>query len=542
MYTDFIQRIKDSCSLADYIRHHHPNSGSIKKSSGSYSAMCPFHTNTNTPAFVIYPDRWVCFGSCKESGDLLSYIKKYHGVDFMEAVKIAADYVGMEVPKQKSSVNAPLKEAMREISQWYQGKLTEKHVAYLTNRGLTEETIREWGLGWCDGTFPPSIDKGVLLKTRVLREDDGRSWTANRITIPICDTSGNVIAFGARAFSSSQRSKYVNSFDSPIFSKKRTLFGLHKAKSTIVNSEKVVLVEGYFDVMMAHQTGTKNCVAMMGSYLNEKQFSVLNRYTKKFIIGMDGDDAGEKSVTRMAEMLATSYEIDQETSLFVAQLPSKHDPDDLIRKNHDEWLNLINNPQPLYEHFFEANLRKSGESLQDKVNCAKRMIKWLRESFDNLTVALATKSLAEMLDVSPEMLGGEIGDLPLVHSSNTTQSKKIDYQKNVLTWENAVVRSKKVVLAVNRLLAENRVSIIKQGDFVNAQNYECYKFVMRHGSELTVQQLEDYPYIAETIKSSPVWSPKQCAYAIVLHRLKLLDRSDDITKTITLKQAQAKLA
>ncbi len=367
-----VEQIKERLSIADvagsYIK--------LEKSGGNFKARCPFH-NEKTPSFYISPARnsYYCFG-CGAKGDIFSFVQEFEGLDFMGALKILAQRAGVELTKERPEARSErdrLFRCMESAAIFFQKTLYENAdgkykavVEYLLKRGLTKETIKEWRIGFAPaewrsvstylkgkGFTETDMEKAGLIK-RKERDDESSQASIEgnfydrfrgRIMFPLFDSSARVIAFSGRIFEDDGKSaKYLNSPETELFHKSEVLYGFHKAKQTIREKDAAVLVEGQVDLIMAHQVGTGNAVAVSGTALTETHLDRVRKLAKTLILSFDPDGAGVKAAFRSAEMaLGMGLEVK------VAQLPTDDDPADLIKENPEAWKKALENAVHIIE-------------------------------------------------------------------------------------------------------------------------------------------------------------------------------------------------
>jgi DNA primase len=295
--------IKSRLDIVNYIQQFVP----LKKAGRSYKACCPFH-NEKTPSFVVNPETqtWRCFGSCAEGGDLFSFAQKYHGWAFPEALQELGKLAGVEVQQQSAGQKQQaerldaLRGLMQAAADYYSDQLQYAGdvMQYVqARRGFNDETIQIYGIGYAPEGWQTTLDyltqlgyaeDDIVEVGLARRSDTGRvyDYFRHRLVIPIRDERGRVIGFGARALSDEDNPKYLNSPQTVLFDKSRTLFGLDRAKRAIRDSETAVIVEGYMDVIQAHQAGFLNVVAQMGTAMTEAQLKLLApRWAKRINAG-----------------------------------------------------------------------------------------------------------------------------------------------------------------------------------------------------------------------------------------------------------------
>jgi DNA primase len=371
----------------------------LKKAGTTYKGLCPFH-GEKTPSFIVTPGResWHCFG-CGEGGDIFSFVMRRDGLAFPEALRLLAARAGVEIDERTSREDARRKrlhEVVESAIAFYHAVLTksaagERALAYLRDRGFSDETIEWASLGWA----PPDWD--ALGRTLEKRRQIGAADLVEaglatprkggngvydrfraRVVFPIRDATGNATGIGGRVLKGADGAdpdgpKYLNSPATPLFDKSRTLYLLDRAKAQIRKTGTAVIVEGYTDALMAHQAGFPNVVASLGTALTPGQVALLIRYAaKKIVLAYDVDAAGEKagtlgvtaleSLTRQLATSETEVELDE---VRVARLPEGKDPDEVIRESPDAWREAIRTALPIMEYLIDhhargADLRTTG--------------------------------------------------------------------------------------------------------------------------------------------------------------------------------------
>ena len=345
--TGFIADLKMQADIVRVIQEVVP----LKKAGTSYKGLCPFH-NEKTPSFHVHPDKgfFHCFG-CSTGGDVLKFVELYEKLSFPEAVKSLAQRFGLQLPETDDAEHDHAAETEREAllkvhelaAAYFRDQLAAPTGggarAYLEQRGIQPETID----ALCLGCTPPRRDgltlhlreagqpMELLRKSGLVTESDGRppiDRFRQRLIIPICRDTGSVIAFGGRALGGDQQVKYINSPETALYTKGRTLYGLHLAKQAIRKRGFAVLVEGYFDLAQAVQAGIEPVVATCGTALTERQAKLLHRFCTKALLSFDPDAAGVGASARSGELLiATGFQVN------VVRLPDGQDPDTAIRQH-----------------------------------------------------------------------------------------------------------------------------------------------------------------------------------------------------------------
>ena len=373
----------------------------LRKSGRNHTGFCPFHANKHTPAFVVWPETgtWRCFGECNEGGDIFKFVMKKDGIDFREALTRLAARAGVELPAY-SKQSPEQKEAFEHLRRllddaliFYRSHLLNNSqlLTYLREqRGLTDASIESFGLGYAPDRWDAAIthftQRGFstqdLVDSGLLSErEDGTHFDRfrNRLMIPIRDENGRMAGFGARIVDPDDVPKFLNSPETPVFSKGRLLYGLDRARTSIRKADQVVIVEGYLDVMALHQAGFDNVVSPMGTALTEDQLRLLKRFTRRIVLALDPDSAGQKAVLHGLEAARQAMDREGElgfdplgllrsearlqADLRVASLPEGMDPDDLVRRDPEEWKQLIEGAQPIVTHVMRT--LAIGENLND---------------------------------------------------------------------------------------------------------------------------------------------------------------------------------
>ena len=363
----------------------------LRRSGKNYTGFCPFHSNTRTPAFVVWPETgtWRCFGQCNEGGDIFKFVMKKENIDFREALHRLAERAGVKLeeftPEKQEQLeeNDRLRNLLEEAVNYYRNALLNTPAGrsaldyLLQKRKLTERTLETFGLG-----YAPAGSRAILdyFKSKRYTEqelidcglasqrEDGSPFDRfrNRLMIPIRNADGRMAGFGARILDPNDQPKFLNSPQTALFDKGHLLYGLDRARKPIRTADQVVIVEGYLDVIALHQAGFENVVSPMGTALTEDQLRLLKRFTRRIVLALDPDAAGQKAVLRGLEAARTSLDREAElrfdargllrhearlqADLRVASMPDELDPDEIVQRNPDEWKQLIDNAKPIVEH------------------------------------------------------------------------------------------------------------------------------------------------------------------------------------------------
>lgn len=356
----------------------------LARSGRQWKGCCPFH-GEKTPSFYVYDDHYHCFG-CGKHGDAITFVMESQGASFPEAVQQLAAEAGMQVPKPSPEVaeaeqqRMDLAAVLDAAASSYQRRLLlpEGKGArdYLINRGLTEETIRRYGLGWSGegrGAIAADLARdGVttdqLVDSGLMRRDDetGRVYDLffNRVMFPIRDRRGRTISFGGRIMGDGQP-KYVNGPETALFSKRRTLYGLDLARESVRRGGILLVVEGYMDVIALGQAGFDGAVAPLGTALTEEQLAELWRLSPAPVLCFDGDAAGARAAARAAELALPM--LAPERSLRLIALPSGEDPDSLVRsRGAPGFQAIVDGARPLAECLYDLLREGMGDTTPEQ--------------------------------------------------------------------------------------------------------------------------------------------------------------------------------
>jgi len=368
----FINDLIDRADIVDVVGSR----VALKKSGKNYSGLCPFH-DEKSPSFSVSPDKqfFHCFG-CQESGSALTFLMKYERMEFVEAVETLAKDLGLTVPREKSNrnyveVDQRIFQALEKAERVYKQQLRGMPAAvdYLKGRGLTGVTARDFGIGYAaegwhslsEVLLDEDVSAEVMLKAGLtIKNDSGRVYDRfrHRIMFPIRDVRGRVIGFGGRKLGDEEGPKYLNSPETPVFAKNQELYGLYEARKALRNIDRLLVVEGYMDVVALAQGGFRNAVATLGTATGEAHYQKLYRYTDEVVCCFDGDKAGRAAAWRALESALPV--LNEHRQLKFVFLPDGEDPDSLVRDQGAEaFSEFLQNATPGIEYLFN----KLGEGL-----------------------------------------------------------------------------------------------------------------------------------------------------------------------------------
>jgi DNA primase len=420
----------------------------LRRSGKSYSGFCPFHPNSRTPAFVVFPESgtWRCFGQCNEGGDIFRYVMKKEGWDFPQALQFLAQRAGVELEpltpakKAEDDANDRLRSLLEEAVTFYQHHLLQtpagaEALDFLYRRGLQYATIETFGLGFAPAGWEAALQhflaKGYtqdeLLKCGLVTERQGGSGVydrfRNRVMFPIRDMSGRMTGFGARILDPDDIPKFLNSPQTDLFDKGRLLYGLDLARKPIRTNDQVVIVEGYLDVIVLHQAGFTNTVSPMGTALTEDQLRMLKRSTRRIVLALDADAAGEKATLRGLELARQAmdraeeitfdargllrHEARLQADLRVTTIPDGMDPDEVVLRDPEEWRKILDTAQPIVVHVMETlAANRNLEDPKTKGEIAAQVLPLIEDVPDSFEREAYRQRLARLLRVDERSLVG----------------------------------------------------------------------------------------------------------------------------------------
>ena len=479
---EIIDKVLDANDIVEIISGYIP----LKRAGRNFKALCPFH-HEKTSSFVVSPDRQIyhCFG-CGVGGNVVNFLMRYERMEFPEALETLANKVGITIPKDIS------KDASQGISQklfainelacnFYNNILVNSRDAssvrsYLEKRGIEPDTAKKFRLGYAPDKWDELIkylrqknislsliEKSGLISAR----DSGTGFYdrfRDRVIFPIFDIKSRVIGFGARA-TKEILPKYINSPETPIYSKGKNLFGFNFTKDVIRNKDSVVIVEGYMDFIVPFQEGLDNIVASSGTALTVEQIRILKRYTHNAIVVFDADQAGELAALRSLDLFLSS-----EMNVKVVSLPKGSDPDSFVRESgFDELKEKIDNALNLFD--FKLNLLKTKYDInksEDKAKIAKEMLQTIKKVKNEVLKSSYLKRLAEILSVREEALFIELDkvkDDSFVLDYNRFSTKQ---SLNVKAVEKMIV---KLLLEEEELVKQTKERL-EVADFQDLRSFE----------------------------------------------------------------------
>lgn len=414
------EEIKTKLDIVDVIREYIQ----VKAVGANFQALCPFH-NEKSPSFVISPDKqiWHCFG-CGKGGDVLSFVQEIEGLSFPDTLRLLAPKAGVTLKYESSQEYSKrgrlldcLQAAAEQGQYWLENDaIGRKMKDYLLKRGLSEQTLKDWQVGYVPDAWTPMLDhlhskkfkdEEIFAAGLAGRNERGSSYDRfrDRIIFPIKDVSGHVIAFTARINPDKEKTisggKYINSPQTEVYDKSKVLFALDRAKRAIKDRGFAIVVEGQMDAISCHQHGFTNTVASSGTALTINQLNLLKRFSNNIALSFDMDSAGQLAADRgIKEAMLLDI------NLKIITLSEKYkDPDECLQSNPDDFKKAVINSRPVMEYYFDkVSAGKDLSKLNDKKEVIKLMLNMIVKLANKIDQEFWFKRLAESTGVSEQIL------------------------------------------------------------------------------------------------------------------------------------------
>lgn len=514
-----VQQIKDRLAINEVVGQY----VQLRRAGKNWSGRCPFHKE-RTPSFMVSPERgsFMCFG-CGEKGDIFSFVQKMDGVDFPTALRQLAERAGVTLnPRGRTSGDIArtkerdelLREVCEEACVFFENNLKNKKDVqeYLHSRGVKEETIRAWRLGYAPASWEEVCRH--LVSTNFTKEDIVDAGLAakserkageiydrfrGRIMFPIFDMGGNVIAFSGRFFekvpgsSEEEPAKYVNSPETVLFKKSRTLYGLHQAKSFIRKADCILLVEGQFDLVMAHQSGLPFTVALSGTALTAEHLSLLSRLSKRLVLALDADSAGLRAGLRSAHMaIHAGFDVK------VPAFPEGKDPADVAHQNPELLKAAIRTSKTAIEFFLDAMRPGAKDERAYKKIVEERILPLLAALPSKIEQEHFIRIVSRAIGVSETAIRAEVAKRPKIPDGDwgaTEEAAKTDAQEELSPLERAVgmlvshfADGSAMRGRVEELFGKERLEILQKKLATQAERlrFEFEKEVGEHSDETAI--------------------------------------------------------
>lgn len=436
-----VDEIKQRVDIVDVISRY----TQLKKAGSTYKGLCPFHEE-RTPSFVVFPHTgtWHCFGACGTGGDVFTFLMKKENLDFRETLELLARETGVELHpvegdashRQRSEIykiNGSAAAYFQNILRQHPG--AEAARGYLERRQIDAETAERFQLGFAldgwDGLRDHLSAQGYSIEEQLaaglIKQNQERNSVYDafrgRVMIPIRDRQGRVIGFGGRVLGDGVP-KYLNTAETPVFHKSHVVYGIDLAHRAISDEDQVVIVEGYMDVIAAHQHGFKNVVACMGTALTPDQLRQLQRYTKNFVLALDADAAGQQATIRGLNQARQALARVQKATptggrmrlterlaanLFILSMPQGSDPDDVIRRDPALWKRLIGEAKPLVDFYFQVVADQVDlTSAQGKATAVAELAPLIAELGDEIERQHYTQELSRLVQIDELTIAGRV--------------------------------------------------------------------------------------------------------------------------------------
>jgi len=454
--SDVTEKIKEKLGIVDVVDPY----VKLEKAGASFKARCPFH-HEKTPSFFVSPARntYYCFG-CGEKGDIFSFVQHFEGLDFPGALRVLGSRAGVQVVAEspaRREERTTLFSTLEEATKFFEGQLTfhKEAVAYLRDRGITEKTQKYFRIGYVPDEWERLrnylASKGMtdesMLKAGLVKEPEDETKERSkarryydrfrgRIMFPLADASGRVIAFSGRLFPEDpnrEAAKYINSPETTVFTKSRALYGFDKAKMTIRKSNFSIVVEGQVDLVMSHQAGFANTVAISGTALSENHLTLLHRLSPNIVFAFDSDSAGIKTTGKSAEV-ALLLGMDVK----VAKLPRGVDPADLIKEGTEDFREVIRSSKHIIDFYLELLAEEEGDARKRGKKVEEMVLPFVARVKSNIDREHFIMRVANFLGISDDAVREEVLKIPKIASENTTETTFEKKENKHITREDVI--------------------------------------------------------------------------------------------------------
>lgn len=437
-----INNIRSKANIVDIIGSYLP----LTQRGRNYLCVCPFHDD-HSPSMSVSEEKQIykCF-ACGNTGNVFTFVENYEDVSFLDAVMIVAEKCGISIDKSLIKNNKVVSnkeefEIMNLAEKFYQNNLKTEFgttaLDYLNKRGISEEFIKEFGIGLSlDNSntlynllLKKKYNVGKLLDVGIINQSDDRYYDmfTRRITFPLWDKDGNVVGFSARIYRGEKdTSKYVNSRESKLFKKGETLYNYHRARDFVKLEKSVIVVEGFMDAIRLFVGGVKNVVALQGTALTKEQINLLKKLHSKVILCLDNDSAGENATLSNGEAM-----VKEGLEVYVIRLSGQKDPDEYVLANGIEaFKNNLVNPMTYFD--FKVNYLKKNRDLSktnDLAMYVNQVLEEVANSKDDILIELTLKKISEEYNLSLEVLKEKVKGLKKVNSQDIKTVKKVNKLK-----------------------------------------------------------------------------------------------------------------
>src|SRR3989339_1510415 len=467
-----IQNILNTANIVEVIE----DSVRLIKTGRNYKACCPFHKE-KTASFIVSAEKQIfhCFG-CNAGGNAIGFLMKMEGLTYPDAIRKLARKYSIDIKEtdvfiddKASKEKETIYKILEEAGVFYQKLLAENSNVknWIKKRGINTETIEKFRIGYS----PPSaktllnaaIKKGyttdILYKSGIISSD--KDFFYNRIIFPIFDVTGRIIAFGGRVLDDKTMPKYLNSPETVVYSKSKTLYALNFAGKSIRETNSAVILEGYIDVIMCHQYGINNTIATLGTALTSQHSSILKRYTDNITVAYDPDAAGRSSSIRSSEILLAN-----DLQVKISQLPNGKDSDEILISDGADKLKSIFSDSISYIDFLISEKSKiyDYKSIEGKVDIVKSVLPVISKIPNIIVKSEYIKLLSEKLEIKEELLNQELHKIDNLNSNKNIQTENINIKRNISLTEYNLIS-----VLIRDLELTDKISDITEEDLNNVE-------------------------------------------------------------------------
>lgn len=477
-----IEQIKSRLNIVDVVGEYIK----LEKAGINYRALCPFH-NEKTPSFFVSPSRqmWHCFGGCNEGGDIFKFVMKIEGIEFIDALKLLAKKAGVQLKtsskkyEEIKTQREKLLDICKKATIFFSTQLNKSKTGleakdYLMKRGLKEETIKEWKIGYAPSTWDSLCN--YLIGLGYERKDIIDAGLASekffdrfrsRIIFPICDFNGQPVGFTGRVFNSDDEAKYLNTPNTLLYDKSQALYGLDKAKVEIRKNDSCVLVEGNVDCIMSHQSGVKNCLAVSGTALTPAHLGIIKRFSNNLILSFDMDLAGNNATKKGIDMaLKNGFNVK------VISMNSEKDPADIILSSgEDEWKKIIKEAKPINQFYFDLSFKdRNVKSVEDQKKIVSELLPIFKKIDNTIEQTYWIQKLAEKLSIREDDIRQEMKKVNLPKQEVEVQKEKTGKSRKELL-EEAILSMVLIEPSMVETLTEEQKKLFT---FLEKENNDSY--------------------------------------------------------------------
>ncbi len=480
---EIITQVLDRSDIVTIIGNYTP----LKKAGRNFKALCPFHQEKSS-SFVVNPDKQIfhCFG-CGVGGNVIGFVMRQERMEFPEAVRLLADKAGIVIPEDTGTDQGPAKKLRDDIYnanklavEFFHGNLLNSRepaveVArnYLKNRGVSLEVVKQFQIGCALDEWDAllkflrakGVNESLAMQAGLAIAREGKSGAydrfRNRVIFPIFDIQSRPVAFGARALSDTEGAKYINSPETPVYTKGQHLFGFNLTKAAAGELDSLIVVEGYMDMIMPFCNGVKNIAASLGTALTDQQIRLIRRYTPKVVMLFDTDPAGQSAINRSLDLL-----IDEGMKVTVVTLKDGEDPDSFIRQEGIERFNeRLAQAASLFDYKFNYLCKQyDANSVDGKSQICQGMLTTINRYKDEVVKYELNKQLAVRLNLPEAVVLKTAQQLPKAPTVTAVSSKAIEPIKPMV----ATVRQEELLLT---LFLKDPAWVVEARQFISPEDF-----------------------------------------------------------------------